>query len=96
LTSAGTYKIRYRIGVSSNTPPLETNIISVVLRIDNVNRPDTEQFIQTSASVSYHDFEYLYTNLIPPVEVKMYAKIIVGSPTFSVSTSYLCFNVFKI
>ncbi len=96
LTSTGTYKIRYRIGVSSNTPPLETNIISVVLRIDNVNRPDTEQFIYTSASVSYHDFEYIYTNSIPPVEVKLYAKIQVGSPTFSVSTSYLCFNVFKI
>lgn len=96
LTSAGTYKIRYRIGVISNTPPLETNVISVVLRIDNVNRLDTEQFIQTRASVSYHDFEYIYTNSIPPVEIKLYAKIIVGGPTFSVSTSYLCFNVFKI
>ena len=96
LTSVGTYKIRYRIGVRSNTPPLETNIISVVLRIDDVNRPDTEQFIYTSASITYHDFEYIYTNSIPPVEVKLYAKIKVGNPSFSVSTSYLCFNVFKI
>ena len=96
LTSAGTYKIRYRIGVRSNAPPLETQIISVVLRIDNVNRPDTEQFIFTSASVTYHDFEYIYTNPIPPVEIRLYAKIKVGSPFFAVLTSYLCFNVIEI
>ena len=94
LLTAGTYRIKYRIGIRSNGPPLETQTLSLVLRIDNINRPDTEQFISITGSVTYHDFEFIYTNPIPPVEIRLYAKV--SAAPISVLTSYLCFNVIKI
>ena len=48
LLTVGTYKIRYRIGVRSDNATLQT--LSVVLRIDNIIRLDTEQFMPVSSA----------------------------------------------
>ena len=93
LLTTGTYKIRYRIGVRSDNATLQT--LSVALRIDNIIRLDTEQFILVSnAAYTYHDFEYIYTNTIPNIDIILFAKV--SSAPTAILTSYLCFNVIEI
>ena len=94
LTSVGTYKIRYRIGVKSDNATVQT--LSVLLRIGGINRFDTEQFMPVSnAAITYHDFEYIFTITIPDIDILLFAKVS-HVPDTKIETSYLCFNVIEI
>ena len=94
VISVGTYKIRYKIGVKSNNATLQT--LSVLLRIGGVNFMDTEQFMPVSnASITYHDFEYIFTITIPDVDILLFSKVS-AVPDTLIETSYLNFNIFKI
>ena len=93
LLTLGTYKIRYRVGIRSDVATPQT--ASVVLRIDNIIRLDSEQYVSVSnSSITYHDFEYIFTNTVQNAEVFLFAKISTLDTTLE--TSYLCFNIIEI
>jgi hypothetical protein len=88
LQRPGNYRVRYRVGLLATT---SLQILTLVLRIDNVNVPASEQYMPVdNVSVKYHDFEFIFTSSVTFNNVSIFAKVSTPTP---IKTSYLCFNV---
>jgi hypothetical protein len=89
LAAPGTYKVRYRVGLKSDVP---SQHMYLILRINGILIPASIQvFLVDNVSITYKDFEFVFTTSVPNESVYIFAKV--ETTNAALTTSYLCFNV---
>ena len=85
------YKLRYRVGIQSDVA--NSQAISLILRVNNINVNSSQQIVSgvSNTSVTYHDFEYLFTTTTANESVFIFAQA--ETTATALSVFYLNFNV---